>query len=244
MMPKAPTVESRGFLGRKGFVWEFIGSWFVPVIMSGAYIVLALTSETDATGWAWMSIGLAFVLVLWWLFRMLTRNAAIARALNTGDANALTQIDKTPMGFAIAHEMRADWDKALRQLDRVSPEKPKDQILVDTVKISAYVELGDVAKARAVLNSMPVDKLNPRLDAQLALQAELARGKVLGAEHDHEQALVVLDKVIADVRTGQWSRAMANHYAGLAARGAGQADRADLYRAAAAKLAPAAWFNG
>lgn len=242
MMPKPPAVESRGFLGRKGPVWQFIASWFVPVIMAGAYVVLALTSETDATGWAWMSIGLAFVLVLWFMFRMLTKSAAMTRALNVGDPDLLTQIDKKPMSFAIAHEMRADWDKALTQLDRVAPEKLQDKVLADTVRIAALVELGDVARARAVLEQMPVDKINPRLDAQLALAAQLAKGKVLGAEHKPAEALAVLDKVIADVRTGQWARAMANHYASRAAAEQGLADRATAYRETAAKLAPQAWF--
>ena len=75
---------SGGFLGRRGAFWQFISGWFVPVVMAIAYATLALTSGTDATGWAWMSIGLAFVLTLWWLLRMLTRSAAVARAMAVG----------------------------------------------------------------------------------------------------------------------------------------------------------------
>ncbi|HEY0253085.1 MAG TPA: hypothetical protein VGC41_16230, partial [Kofleriaceae bacterium] len=142
------------------------------------------------------------------------------------------------MSFAIAYEMRADWAKALQQLDRVEPKKPQQRVLVDTLRIGALVELGDVAKARAVLDAMPLSKINPRLDAQLTLSAALAKGKVLAFEGQHADALVVLDKVIADVRTGQWTRALANHYA---ARAAGEPEAA-AYRVAAAKLAPTAWF--
>ena len=79
------TNRGGGFLGRRGPVWTFIAGWFVPVVMTLAYITLALTSETDATGWAWMSIGLAFVLTLWWLFRTLTKSAAMARAMAVGE---------------------------------------------------------------------------------------------------------------------------------------------------------------
>ena len=73
MRPAEPATAARGgFLGRKGWLWTLIASWFVPVVMTIAYIGLAVLSETDATGWAWMSIGLAFVMTMWWLFRALT----------------------------------------------------------------------------------------------------------------------------------------------------------------------------
>ena len=78
MRPAEPATAARGgFLGRKGVLWRLIASWFVPLVMSIAYMTFALLSGASHTGWAWLSIGLAFVMTLWWLIRTLMRNAAV-----------------------------------------------------------------------------------------------------------------------------------------------------------------------
>jgi tetratricopeptide (TPR) repeat protein len=234
-----------GFLGRRGWVWQFIASWFVPVIMAMAYVVLALTSETDATGWAWMSIGLAFVLVLWWMFRILTKSAAMTRAMAVGDADRIAEIDARPLARAVAHELRGEWAPALTALESAVLKKPRDRVLAGTLRVAALVETGEVAKAREALEALAPDlaRLNPRLDAQSHLEANLAKGRVLAAERANAEALVVLQKVIDDIRTGQRTRAVAHHYAARAAAADGQHALADQHRAKAAALAPGSWFS-
>ncbi|HET9987895.1 MAG TPA: hypothetical protein VFQ65_05230 [Kofleriaceae bacterium] len=237
--------EKQGnFLGRSGPFWRFIASWFVPVIMTMAYVVLALTSETDATGWAWMSIGLAFVLVLWWMFRMLANSAAMSRAVAVGDAERVIEIDKRPLPAAVAFELQGEWAKTLVAVRRAQPKKPRDQVLAATTEISALVETGEIAKARSVLETMQptLARLNERLEGASHLAATLAKGKVLAAERSNTEALAVLQKVIDDVRTGQRTRALAHHYAARAAAADGQHALADKHRERATALAPSAWF--
>lgn len=237
--------EKQGnFLGRNGPFWRFVASWFVPVIMTFAYAVLAATSGTDATGWAWMSVGLAFVLVLWWMFRMLANNAAMTRAVNVGDHERVTEIDKRPLPAAVAFEIKGDWTKALLAVRRAHPKKPRDQVLAATTEISALVETGEVAKAREVLEAMrpTVAKLNERLEGASHITARLAEGKVLAAERSNTEALAILQRVIDDVRTGQRTRATAHHYAARAAAADGQHALADKHRERASALAPKAWF--
>jgi len=237
--------EKQGnFLGRSGPFWRFIASWFVPVIMTMAYIVLALTSQTDATGWAWMSIGLAFVLVLWWMFRMLANGAAMTRAVAVGDADRVLEIDKRPLHAAVAFELNGEWAKTLAAVRRAQPKKPRDQVLAATTEIAGLVETGEIAKAREVLaKAKPlVAGMNERLEGASHIAMRLAEGKVLACERHNTDALSVLQKVIDDVRTGQRTRALAHHYAAQAAAADGQHALADKHRERARALAPKAWF--
>ncbi|MBC7974062.1 MAG: hypothetical protein H7138_03690, partial [Myxococcales bacterium] len=69
-----------------------LARWGVPVMMSGAYALLAVTSETDTAGQAWMAVGLAFVFVVWFVFRTLTETAALSRAIHVGDVARLFEL--------------------------------------------------------------------------------------------------------------------------------------------------------
>jgi tetratricopeptide (TPR) repeat protein len=242
------TAAKVGFVGRRGLVWTFIASWFIPITMTLAYIVLALTSETDASGWGWMSIGLAFVFVLWWLFRALSHSAAMSRAIAVGDTDRIIEIagDKLPIHRALAYELRGDWAKTLSSLAEARPTKPRDQVLAATVRIGALVETGEVARARAVLDGDlgPLAKVDERMDAQIHIFARLARGRVLAAERSNTEALAALQKVIDDVRTGASTRAIAHHYAARAAAAEGDHAAADRHRAKAAELLPGTWIAG
>src|SRR6185295_6902325 len=66
-------------------IWQILSRWAVPVMMTLAYVLLAVTSDTDTTGKAWMGVGLGFVMVVWFVFRGLTEAAALSRALRVGD---------------------------------------------------------------------------------------------------------------------------------------------------------------
>ena len=245
MRPAEPASAARaGFLGHKGFVWRMIASWFVPLVMAIAYMTFALLSGASHTGWAWLSIGLAFVMTLWWLIRTLMRNAAITRAMAVGDSEMLIETDRRPLSAAVAHDMNAAWIKSLAVLDRITVTKPRDRVLVATLRIGALVETGEVAKARVALDALQPElaPLHPRLEAPSHLAAALAQGKVLAAERANAEALVVLQKVIEDVRTGQRVRGLAHHYAARAAAADGQHALADKHRERASALAPNAWF--
>ncbi|MEO8841955.1 MAG: hypothetical protein ABI591_09880 [Kofleriaceae bacterium] len=243
------TNQGGGFLGRRGKVWTFIAGWFVPVVMTIAYITLALTSETNATGWAWMSIGLAFVLTLWFLFRTLTKSAAMARAMAVGDIDLVLEIDKRPLSHAVVHDMRADWMKSLAVLDRIAEtgglKKPRERALLVILRVGALVETGEVAKARLALAALEPElaRLHPRIEAASHLTGAVAKGRVLTGERANAEALVVLQKVIDDVRTGQRVRALAHYYAARAAANDGQIELADKHRERAAALAPGSWFT-
>jgi hypothetical protein len=217
----------RGFLGRRGWVWTLIASWFVPAIMTGAYIVLAMLADTDAIGLGWFGIGLLFVLCIWFLFRQLTQTAALSRAMAVGDAESLLEISTHALASkfvlgrselvlyqAVAYELRGEWTDALAAVERahVAPAgKKRLRVIADAVTITAFVETGELAKARGVLDTQlaPVAAtLDDRIDAQLVIAARLARGRVLVAEHDPE-ARTLLRRVIDDVRTGAATRARA-----------------------------------
>jgi len=226
----------RGFLGRRGWIWTLIAGWFVPAIMTIAYFVFALLSDLDAEGFGWMSVGLLFVYVLWWMMRLLSQTAALARAVAVGDADGILEIanhalaGKLVVGRAqlvlhqaIAYELRGDWARALDAVARadVRPTaKPKVRVLAATLTIASLVETGEIAQARGVLDAelAPLaGALNPRIDAQLVIATKLARGRVLVAEHANAEALAILQQVIDDVRAGAATRAVAKTYAARAA---------------------------
>jgi hypothetical protein len=164
----------RGFLGRRGWVWTLIASWFVPAIMTGAYIALALLADTDAIGLGWFGIGLLFVLCVWYLFRQLTQTAALSRAMAVGDAESLLEISthvlagKLVLGRselmlyqAVAYELRGEWADALAAVERahIAPAaKKRLRVIADAVTITALVETGELGKARSVLARPRADR--------------------------------------------------------------------------------------
>ena len=84
-----------GLFGHRGLFARFVSSWLVPLMMTIAYVFMMLTADTDssvdrATRVAWMSLGLAFVLVVWWIFKLLVQYAAFARAAARTRAPART----------------------------------------------------------------------------------------------------------------------------------------------------------
>ncbi len=248
-----------GFIGKRGVVWTLIASWFIPLTLTMAYITLALTSETDAAGWGWMGGALALAGVLWFMFRSLTHAAAMARALAVGDADRVLEMADDVVARrrgavrsthqlyrGLAFEMRGDWASVLRAVDDAKlprTARPSDRALAAALEIGALVETGELARARALLDTElapTAAKLDSRMDAHVAILARLARGRVLCAEHAPDAA-AVLQTVLDDVRTGAATRAMAHHYA---ARIATDAAVAEHHRARAAALAHGTWVAG
>lgn len=216
--------------------------------MTLAYLVLGLTSQTDATGWAWMSVGLGVVMCLWWMFRTLAQSAAMSRAIAVGDADRIAEIGGgSPLYRAVAYALRAEWQLASSELAKAPLKSPRDRVLAATTEVGVLVETGDVAKAREVVDrdlsaTGPLGRLDPRLDAASHIAARLARGRVLTAERTHSDALAVLQQVIDDIRTSPAARALAHHYAARAAASTGELAAAEHHHARAVALAPDAWF--
>jgi hypothetical protein len=229
-----------GFAGKRGRVWVLVGKWVVPLVMSAAYVVLMLTSETDIFGAAWESLGLVFVLTLWWIFRDLVARAAMSRAVATADTDRVLELAADLRGprqhvhRAIAYQLRGEWAAALAELDAM-PSGP----LAATVRIAALVETGRAADARQVYDSVLAKR---PLSRDLDLLARLAEARVRWGEGDLGGADPLLARLIDDVRAGDGIRALALHYRARIADAHGDTATADRHRTKAKQLAPHAWF--
>jgi len=213
--------------------WRFLQRWGVPIMMSIAYIVLALTSGTDATGWAWMSIGFAFVMVIWWTFRVVTEDAALTRAANNHDAARLLELSdlqlkrgrkKYFVWRAIALHQQGDRDGALASLDRAADLKPALAMRAALLRVDIACDAGDFAAARAQLDRLPP-----------SLERRLFEGRVLVGEGKRAEAVALYRKIIDDIRAGEGQRALAHEYAARIAEEDGNPALAAKHRADAAR---------
>jgi len=203
-----------GFFGHRGVLAIIVSSWLVPVMMTIAYVFMMLTADTDssvdrATRVAWMSLGLAFVLVVWWIFKLLVQYAAFARAAEIGDVERLRELCEHRRGkpylvyLALAHELSGEWAAALATLDEAGTVPPKLRALAASVRVAALVETGDLAAARRALDGFP-----PRRAYADDLLARLASLRVRSAEGD-DAAAGELARLADDVRAGARVRAAA-----------------------------------
>lgn len=239
-------------------VLRVLQSWGVPVAMTGVYAVLAWSSETDNTGKAWMAIGLGFVLVVWFIFRVLAEHAALARAVAVGDAARILELTRKQLARkkrpavrapylvhqAFAHELRGDWPAARAALDEVRldllppPRRAVLGVRAAAVRISTLIATGELTMARRVLDDelAPASAaLDPRFHAAAALDARLAQARVLAAEGQRAEARPALQRVLDDIRAGAAQRAIAHHC--LATLATEPADAA-RHRAEIARLVP------
>lgn len=243
-----------GFAGKRGLGWVLIASWLIPGLMTLAYLILMATSDTDNTGKAWESIGLGFVLVLWWLFRLLTGHAAMSRAIAVGDAERVLELadrqlrgrrrasvrSRVHVDRAIAFEIRGDWTAALAALDQADLTKvpPRSRLLASTVRVAALVETGKPADARAAFES---GLKSPQRDPALIPLVKLAEARVLWSEGQRDAAIAMFTKLIDDVRAGTSTRGAAELYLSRMAAARGDAVAAQRHRALAVKLSPTTW---
>src|SRR5687768_4284468 len=73
--------------------WAALASWIAPPLgMAFAYAVLAWSSQTDASGKAWMALGFGFVVVVWVVLRILVEQTALARAVASADTARILAI--------------------------------------------------------------------------------------------------------------------------------------------------------
>jgi hypothetical protein len=210
-----------GFGGKRGLIWVLLASWLIPLMMTGAYIVLIATSEVDAKGASWEAVAFAFVLVLWFLFRMLTEHAALARAVDVGAADEIIELSdfqlqrrkgaRSRMPYhvyrALAFDILEDWPAALAELDRTEPTgtfRP----LATTVRVSALASTGKAKEARALFDAELVGRPVTRI-VQADILTLLADARVKLAEGDQAAAAKTLAKLSEDVRAGSGIRARA-----------------------------------
>jgi tetratricopeptide (TPR) repeat protein len=207
--------------------WSGLQVWGVPVGMAGAYAMLIWSADTDTTGKAWLAMGFAFVLVVWFIFRILTTQAALSRAIAIGDSAKLlettgkqlarlkTDADRAPyhVARAFAHELRAEWSDALAELDKANlaalpPAKRAPwQLRASMTRIAALVETNRIADARRVLDAELRPDAPHVLHSDAYLAANLAAGRVLAAEGKRDEAAARLRKVADDVRATSAMRA-------------------------------------
>jgi hypothetical protein len=201
--------------------------WGAPFGMTIAYLILMWSADTDTTGKAWMAIGLGFVFVIWFVFRLLTTNAAIARALAIGDSARILAVSdrfltkhrnpaaRAPylVARAFAYELRGEWPAVLAALDEAKldaiPAKARAtwQLRAASSRIAALVATGKLAEARTVLERDLQPDANHVLHSDAYLAANLAAGRVLAAEGKRAEATARLAKVRDDIRASAAMRA-------------------------------------
>jgi hypothetical protein len=208
-------VTSVGVFGGRGLVSRLVSSWMVPISVTCAYAFMMLTADTDssvdrAMRIAWMSLGLAFVLVVWWVIKLLVADAAISRAVEVGDADRLRELLAGKLGRsrdgavyrALAHDLSGEWRAVIDALDARGDAPPKLRVLAATLRATALVELGDVAAARAALATVRARIYSDELLVRLAAaRAALAAGD--------DGARAELARIADDVRSGARVRATA-----------------------------------
>jgi hypothetical protein len=231
--------------------WGTLSRWAVPVMMTLAYALLVATSETNATGKAWMAAGLVLVLTAWFAFRALAGAAALSRALSVGDTTALSELAdralarrRRPAARArpliargFARLLRGEHAAALDALDEARPG-PELRPLVAAVRVVACVELG-----RAI---DPGDPATAASAPRTPWFGWLAGGAIAGRDGRLDDAAPLLARVIGDIRAGSALRAIAHLHAARIAGARADAAEAARHRAAAADLAApdAAWLRG
>jgi len=169
-----------------------------PIIIVAAYGMLMATSNTDHTGKAWMSIGGAFVLVLWFLITYLVGRAS----RGPDDASATVA----------ALVARADWETTIARLAGATTPQALAQRAI------AYAELGKASEARAAIEALPPPPAVAHVKNDLAvaeLELALARARVLLLE-DRTAAKQALGAIANNIRATGPQRATAKRFLELA----------------------------
>src|SRR5262249_51766067 len=157
-------------------------------LVTAAWIFLAISAETDSTGYSWMAVGFAIVIVLWFLFRVAIARAGIARALAIGDHERLRQLAqqrRAPVYRVLALDLQGDWSGVLTELAAIDTRTldPARRFLAEGARVAAAVEQRDPAAARVALTALErIENVGGSLPAPAPLLRVLAEGRVLFVE--------------------------------------------------------------
>lgn len=249
--------------------WGALSRWAVPVMMTLAYALLVVTSETDASGKAWMAAGLLLVMAVWFTFRALADSAALSRALSVGDTERLLALADRGLAHrrtrppavrarflvarGLAHLLRGELPAARTALDALDAARPAPELqpLAATLRLIIQVELAapetagrlyraDQPDTRGMLDTFPVAA--PRAP-WLAWLADGLRAQRTG---ELDAATSLLTRVTHDIRAGSALRAIAHLYIARIADTRHDPATAARHRTAATDLAApdAAWLRG
>jgi len=237
--------------------WRVLARWAIPIMMTCSYCFLAYAADTTSAAKGWMFGGLFFVLVLWFIFRRITAEASLARALAVGDTQSLRMLVDEQLARrqsrevrarflvyrGLAHELDGDWSGVEAALDEAGdPGDARLARLAAAARVAAFVETGDAARAREVFEAeLAASRAvigGPRdLGGPTDLIVRLAEGRLAFAEHAGELATSLLARIVDDVRAGSAMRATAHRYLARLAADRGDREAAARHTAAAAKLA-------
>jgi hypothetical protein len=242
---------------------KVLTGWPVPVFMMLVFAALISTSDASNAGILAAGFGLLLVLLFWGMFREMSVHAEISRALSVGDGAMAARLAEVQLKkrsarrrgpFAIyramAHELTGQWAEIEEDLAATKPEYLRGtgggaswQLVAECLRIGAWAERGEVAKARALYD----EAVAPRVHAQGGtggIYSQLTEGRLRFAEGDHATAQARLLPLTRNIRLGPAQRAVAFHYLARCAAAEGKAAEAEKLRSQAAALAPTSWFAG
>lgn len=236
--------------------------WPVPVFLVLVFAALLSTSDAPPAGMIAAAFGLGLVLLLWAMFREFSVHADLSRAIAIGDGKAAAglaeaQLSRRRRGSkrgpfsiyrAMAHELCGEWAAIEPTLAEARPETLRGtgggaswQQVAHCLRVGAWCELGELARARATFD----DDIAPRLAERGttgSIFATLTEGRLRFAEGDLEGAQERLLPLTRNIRLGPSQRAIAFHYLARCAAALGQRAEAEKLSAQAAALAPTSWF--
>ncbi len=236
--------------------WRALARWAIPIMMTASYCFLAYAADTTNAAKVWMFGGLFLVFVVWFIFRRITTQATLARALAVGDAEELRRVVDEQLARrhtppllvyrALAYELAGEWAATLATLDEAGdPGDERLARLAAAARVAALVETGDASGARTVFEvalapSRAIIGVPRDVGGPTDLVVRLAEGRIVYAEGADATAL--LARIVDDVRAGSAMRATAHYYLAHAATRNGDAEAAARHAAEATKLAPASWL--
>lgn len=235
--------------------WGVLARWAVPVMMALAYTLLVETSDASRTGEAWMAGGFALVMTAWFVFRRLTADAALSRALGVGDTAALAAIADRELARRRRPAGRARFlvARGFAQLLRGEHAAAR----------ASLAPIGDPTRLPAALHSLcrAIDGLTAieQADAPAIAAARTVglrpglpwlRSLVEGALAWHDGRLDIAEQLLGrvrdDIRAGSALHAIAELYLARIRDAGGDTASAARHRASAAALAApdATWLRG
>lgn len=243
---------------------KVLTSWPVPVFLLIIFAALISTSDASPAGIGAAGFGLLLVLLVWGMFREFSVHAELSRALAVGDgATALRLAEREiqrrgprrrgpfVVYRGMAQELAGEWSKVLDGLADARPETLRGtgggtswQLVADCLRVAAWCELGQAAKARALFE----EAVAPRASAASGaggtggIFSQLTEGRLRFAEGALASAKERLTPLARNIRLGPAQRAMVFHTLARIAASEGAAAEAEKAFAQAAELAPASWF--